>query len=70
MQIFTQQELIQQLRELKKAYSSGALRVKFGDTDITYKSEHEMRLTIERLERELGIASKPKLITPHFSKGL
>jgi hypothetical protein len=59
-----------QLIELKRAYATGALRVRFGDTDITYKSEAEMRRTIERLERELGLLTKPSLMTPRFSKGL
>jgi phage-related minor tail protein len=60
----------QQLAELKRAYATGALRVRFGETDITYKSEAEMRRTIDRLERELGVLTKPTLVTPRFSKGL
>ena len=61
---------VEQLNELKRAYASGALRVRFGDMDITYKSELEMRRTIERVERELGVGAKTRLVTPRFSKGL
>ncbi len=59
-----------QLKTLKAAYASGVNRVRFGDQEITYKTEEEMRRIIERLERQLNGAHKIKFVTPRFSKGL
>ena len=59
----------EQLDKLKKAYATGILRVRLGDNLIEYKSEEEMRRTIERIERELG--KKRRTFTQfRFSKGL
>lgn len=43
----------QQLVILKQARSSGVLRVRDGDTDITYRSVEELNLAIASLTREL-----------------
>jgi hypothetical protein len=58
------------LDQLRAAYASGVLRVRFGDQEVTYKSEEDMRRTIERIERELYGKKPIKTITPKFSKGL
>ena len=61
---------LEQLKKLKEAYATGVLKVKFGDNEVVYKSEAEMRKTIEKLETEIQGAKKPILSTPHFTKGL
>ena len=57
------------LNKLKKAYATGILRVRLGDNLIEYKSEDEMRRTIERIERELG-KRRQKFVQLKYSKGL
>ena len=57
------------LNKLKKAYATGILRVRLGDNLIEYKSEEEMRRTIERIERELG-KGKNRFVQLKYNKGL
>jgi hypothetical protein len=59
----------EQLKELRRAYATGALRVKFGETDVTYRSEQAMKRVIENLERDLGLW-KPMIIQVCVNKGL
>ena len=60
-----------QLKKLKAAYASGVLRVRYGDTDVTYQSMTQMRRAISVLERELGVNYAPiKLSTLEYDKGL
>ncbi len=61
----------EQLKRLKASYASGILRVKYGDTDVTYQSMTEMKKAIAYLEKELGVrSSKIKLSTVVYDKGL
>ena len=60
-----------QLKQLKAAYASGVLRVRYGDTDVTYQSMTEMKKAINRLEKELGHNSgKITFFTMEYDKGL
>ncbi len=60
-----------QLKKLKAAYASGVLRVRYGDTDVTYQSMAQMKRAIAVIERELGVStSKIKLTTVEYDKGL
>ena len=60
-----------QLQKLKAAYASGVLRVRYGDTDVTYQSMPHMKRAIAVLERELGVnPPKIKLTTFQYDKGL
>ena len=61
----------EQLKKLKTAYASGVLRVRYGDTDVTYQSMAEMRRAITVMEKELGVKSrKIRLSTVEYDKGL
>lgn len=60
----------EQLCKLKEAYATGTFRVRYGDHDVTYKSEAEMRKIIERMERELGQTPKANLTQFTYRKGL
>ena len=57
------------LKKLKEIYASGLLRTKFGDREIIYKSEDELKKAIAQIERELG-KQHSYTFTPIFSKGL
>jgi hypothetical protein len=59
-----------QLDKLKSAYASGVLKVRFGDQEVVYKSEEEMRRTIENLSAEINGRAGPKIKPLRTSKGL
>ena len=63
---FTREQLI----KLKEAYASGVLRIRLGEQEVMYKTEAEMRKTIERMEAELFARKKPRYVTLTFTKGL
>ena len=45
-----------QLDALVEAYATGALRVRFADRDVTYRSKAEMRSQIREWAAALGVA--------------
>lgn len=47
------------LADLKRSFLLGALRVKAGDRDITYRSREEMKRIIDDLEAELDPGARP-----------
>lgn len=49
-----QQELEAQLKALKKARASGALIVRHGDTQVTYRSIAELQAAIDAIIEELN----------------
>ena len=59
-----------QLKNLKEAYASGVLRVRYADSEVMYQSMNQMKKAINRLEKELGLAPKIKLFTQEYDKGL
>ncbi|EFO32122.1 conserved hypothetical protein [Roseibium sp. TrichSKD4] len=69
---FTLEEKKGLLAELKRARFSGALRVKFNDRDVTYKSDAEMARAISALEADIvrssGVRRSGVLLTS-FSDG-
>lgn len=50
---FTQTEI----DKLKQAIALGALRVRYADRDVTYRSLDEMRETLGMMEAEVGTAA-------------
>lgn len=53
----TQIELTAALEALKKARRSGLRRVRYGDREMEYKSDADMRAAISDLEEELAHAA-------------
>lgn len=61
----------QQIDALEKAISQGALKVKYQDREVQYRSLDEMMSILNMMQKSVGNASgKLRLITPEFSKGL
>ena len=60
----------EQLEKLKQAYASGALRVRYGEREVVYRSEEELRRAIGRVEKELGKKQTVKIPRSIGSKGL
>lgn len=61
----TPDELQTQLTALKKARASGALVVRHGDTQVTYRSITELQLAIDAITKELNVA-KGRKRRPHY----
>ena len=62
----------EQLAAQKAARASGARRIRFGEREIEYKTDKEMRDAIVALEREVAEAAgtaQPRLITVRSTKG-
>jgi uncharacterized protein YukE len=51
-------EKTKQLELLKRAYFSGALKVRYSDYEVSYQSAENLRRAIAELERELGHTEK------------
>lgn len=49
-----------ELDRLKKAYRSGVLKIREGDTWIEYQSMRQMKLAIDDMEAELAGYNKPR----------
>ncbi|MCB9229839.1 MAG: hypothetical protein H6618_09525 [Deltaproteobacteria bacterium] len=62
----------EQLKNLKEAYASGVLEFRFGSEKTVYRSGKEMLEAIRIIERDLGVAQKPRMraVIPTFGKGL
>lgn len=58
-----------QLTALEDAIASGALRVKYSDKEITYRSIDEMLRVRDFLLKKLGRQGASRVV-PDFSKGL
>lgn len=61
---------LQQLNQLKAAIADGALTVKYGDKQTTYRSLDEMIRIKDMMEGELGVNARSGIIYPSFGKGL
>lgn len=61
----------EQYTALKAAIAQGALRVRYGDKEVEYRSVEQMEKILSSMEVELGI-KKPGLRKKYvsFSKGL
>lgn len=51
--LFTPEEKIIFLRDLKTAYYLGATRVKFRERDVSYRNREDMKAIIDQLEAEV-----------------
>lgn len=62
----TLDDLTAQLAALEKARASGALRVRHGDTDVTYRSIDDIRKAIADIEGAIaalnGTQRKPRYV--------
>jgi hypothetical protein len=59
------------LATLEKAIAQGALRVKYGDKEVEYRSLSEMMRLVDLMRKDLGIASQNSgRKFAEFSKGL
>jgi hypothetical protein len=64
--------LLKQLEELKDARRTGALKIRFGDRETTYRSDEELSRAIADLQREIGAEqglARPTSITIRSNKG-
>jgi hypothetical protein len=70
----TQIELTAALEALKKARRSGLRRVRYGDREMEYKSDADMRAAISDLEEELtqaaGLPGRRRSFFSSTRKGL
>ena len=57
------------LAALKQALASGALRVRSGDQDITYRSIAELREAIATVDAALSPAARRPFVQPVFDRG-
>lgn len=61
----------QQIDALEKAISQGALKVKYQDREVQYRSLDEMMSILNMMQKAVGNSSgKLRVITPEFSKGV
>jgi hypothetical protein len=51
----------EQLQALKDALANGALRVKFADRDVQYRSIDELKQAIATVEQEMAAANGTKV---------
>jgi hypothetical protein len=58
----SQEELHQLRADLVSALAMGALRVKAGDRDITYRSVDDMKAALAFVDAQLGNTPKPTRI--------
>lgn len=65
----TEEERQQFLADLKAAYFSGALRIKFRERDVIYRSREEMRQIIADLEGAGATAPRRNIILTTFNRG-
>ncbi len=59
-----------QLNKLDEAISQGALRVKYADKEVEYRSLDEMMRIRELMRQELGLNTKSRRVPVAYSKGL
>lgn len=61
----------QQIDALQAAISQGALKVKYQDREVQYRSLDEMLQILNMMQNSVNNTSgKLKIITPEFDKGL
>ena len=58
------------LAALEEAINMGALKVKYGDKEVTYRTLSEMESVRNRLRRELGLAKGAKRTFISTDKGV
>lgn len=58
------------LDAIEEAIASGALKVKYADKEVTYRSLDEMMKVRDLIRRKLGATSISGNLNPVYSKGL
>jgi hypothetical protein len=58
-----------QYDSLKDAYAQGALRIKHGDKDVTFRTRKEMKAIIREVGIELGVLTAPVISYTEYDKG-
>lgn len=62
---------LDQLQALESAISQGAMRVKYADHEVQYRSLDEMLRLRDMMRRDLGLSdTRRDSMYPTFSKGL
>jgi hypothetical protein len=61
--------LLADLETLKAARRSGALRVRFDDRELTFRSDAEIVAQIAAIENEIAGASGPRNVVVRSKKG-
>jgi hypothetical protein len=62
---------IEQYNALVEGISTGALRVKYGDKEVEYRSLNDMLLIKAKMEVELGLVQRrSRRLLTSFTKGL
>lgn len=54
---------------LKDAMKSGAVKVKYADKEVTYRSLAEMTSLLNAMAKELGLGGKSSIQYPEVNKG-
>lgn len=62
-------ELEEMRADLIRALSIGALRVRAGDRDVTYRSEAAMRATLAFVEAAIAGRQPVRTVLPYYVKG-
>lgn len=57
------------LTDLKRAYYTGATRIKFRERDVTYRSADEMRKIIADLEGSIATVPRRTTVLTTFGRG-
>jgi hypothetical protein len=60
---------LEQLNKLKDAYAQGALKVRYGDKEVTYRSVSEMKQVIHDMEKALGLRKGVGITYPKIHRG-
>ena len=66
-------QLQQQIDELDEAIASGALRIRYRDRDVTFRSEEKMKALLNEKRRELAGLSptrRARTFTVYSKKGV
>lgn len=58
------------LTAIESAISKGAMKVKYGDKELTYRSLDEMLRVRDKIRKDLGLTNSTQKIFPKFAKGL
>lgn len=67
--LHTPDERAEFLRDLKEAYYTGAVRVRFRERDVTYRSREEMKAIIDELEGVVSPRIRRNVILTTFARG-
>lgn len=58
------------LTAIESAISKGAMKVKYGDKELTYRTLDEMLRVRDKIRKDLELTNSTQKIFPKFGKGL